>query len=79
LEGLDPDDPIQKSRRWRYKKIFFFDRIPFEKDRVRSEYDEIASRIDGLLMKSYRMLNYEIIFVPIMSVNERVGFILKHV
>ena len=79
LEGLDPDDPIQKSRRWRYKKIFFFDRIPFEKDRVRSEDDKIASRIDGLLMKSYRMLDYEIIFVPLMSVNERVRFILKHV
>jgi predicted ATPase len=79
LEGLDPDDPIQKSRLWRYKRIFFFDRIPFEKDRVRSEDDEIASRIDGLLMKSYRMLDYEIIFVPLMSVNERVGFILKHV
>ncbi|MGB2688224.1 MAG: ATP-binding protein [Desulfobacterales bacterium] len=79
LEGLDPDDPIQKSRLWRYKKIFFFDRIPFEKDPVRSEDDKIASRLDGLLKESYRMLDYEIIFVPLMTVNERVGFILKHV
>ena len=79
LEGLDPDDPIQKSRLWRYKKIFFFDRIPFEKDPVRSEDDKIASRLDGLLKESYRMLDYEIIFVPLMSVNERVRFILKHV
>jgi len=79
LEGLDPDDPIQKSRLWRYKKIFFFDRICFEKDPVRSEDDKIASRIDGLLKESYRMLGYEIIFVPLMTVNERVSFILKHV
>jgi len=79
LEGLDPDDPIQKSRLWRYKKIFFFDRICFEKDPVRSEDDKIASRIDGMLKKSYRMLGYEIIFVPLMTVNERVSFILKHV
>ena len=79
LEGLDPDDPIQKSRLWRYKKIFFFDRIPFEKDPVRSEDDKIASRLDGLLKESYRMLDYEIIFVPLMTVNERVGFVLKHV
>lgn len=79
LEGLDPDDPIQKSRLWRYKKIFFFDRIPFEKDPVRSEDDKIASRLDGLLKESYRMLDYEIIFVPLMSVNERVSFVLKHV
>ena len=79
LEGLDPDDPIQKSRLWRYKKIFFFDRIPFVKDPVRSEDDKIASRLDGLLKESYRMLGYEIIFVPLMTVNERVSFILKHV
>ena len=79
LEGLDPDDPIQKSRLWRYKKIFFFDRIPFEKDPVRSEDDKIASRLDKLLKETYRMLDYEIIFVPLMTVNERVSFILKHV
>ncbi|MBU0767883.1 MAG: ATP-binding protein [Proteobacteria bacterium] len=79
LEGLDPNDPIQKSRLWRYKNIFFFDRIPFEKDPVRSEDDKIASRLDGLLTESYRMLDYEIIFVPLMTVNERVSFILKHV
>jgi predicted ATPase len=79
LEGLDPYDPIQKSRLWRYNKVFFFDRIPFEKDPVRSEDDKIASRLNGLLKESYRMLDYEIIFVPLMSVNERVGFVLKHV
>ena len=79
LEGLDPYDPVQKSRLWRYKKIFFFDRIPLEKDPVRSEDDKIASRIDHLLKESYRMLDYEIIVVPLMSVNERVRFILEHV
>jgi len=79
LEGLDPDDPIQKSRLWRYKKIFFFERIPFEKDPVRSEDGQIASRIDDLLKESYRMLGYEIVFVPLMTVNERISFILKHV
>ena len=79
LEGLDPDDPIQKSRLLRYKKIFFFERIPFEKDPVRSEDDEIASRLDGLLKESYRALGYDMIIVPHMTVNERVRFILKHV
>ena len=78
LEGLDPDDPIQKSRLWRYKKVFFFDRIPFEKDPVRSENNKTASKIEGLLKKSYRMLGYEIIVVPLESVNARVNFILNH-
>jgi len=78
LEGLDPDDAIQKSKLWRYKNIFFFDRIPFEKDPVRSEDDKTASRIEGLLKESYRMLGYEIIVVPLESVNARVNFILNH-
>jgi predicted ATPase len=78
LEGLDPDDAIQKSKLWRYKNIFFFARIPFEKDPVRSEDDKTASRIEGLLKKSYRMLGYKIIVVPLESVNARVNFILNH-
>ena len=78
LEGLDPDDAIQKSKLWRYKNIFFFFRIPFEKDPVRSENNKTASKIEGLLKKSYRMLGYEIIVVPLESVNARVNFILNH-
>ncbi len=78
LEELNPDDPIQKSGRWRYKNIFFFERITFEIDTVRSEDDEIAAALDGLLKKSYQMLGYEIISVPLMTVEDRVDFILKH-
>jgi predicted ATPase len=78
LEGLNPDDPIQKSGLWRYKNIFFFERITFEIDTVRSEDDEIAAALDGLLKKSYQMLGYEIISVPLMTVEDRVDFILKH-
>jgi len=78
LEGLDPDDAIQKSKLWRYKNIFFFARIPFETDPVRSEDNKTASKIEGLLKKSYRMLGYEIIVVPLESVNARVNFILNH-
>jgi predicted ATPase len=79
LEGLNPADPIQKSRLRQYKQIFFLERIPFEQDPVRSEDDEIASKIDGLLKESYRMLGYDIIFVPLGSVNARVNFILNHI
>ena len=79
LEGLNPDDPIQKSSLWRYKNIFFFERIPFEKDAVRSEDDTIASALDGLLKKGYQMLGYEIISVPLMTVEDRTDFILAQI
>ncbi len=78
-EGLDPADPIQQSRLWQYEHIFFFERILFEKDPVRSEDEKIASELERLLKESYRMLGYEVVIVPIMPVNRRVNFILKHI
>jgi len=78
-EGLDPSDPIQKSRFWRYEHIFFFERICFEKDRVRSEDEKIASELERLLKESYWMLGYDIVIVPLMPVSRRVNFILEHI
>ena len=79
LEGLSPDEPIKKSKQTRYKKIFFFERLLFEKDAVRSEDDKIAAELDRILKESYQMLGHEIISVPILTVKDRVDFILKHV
>ena len=79
LEGLYPDEPIKKSKQTRYNKIFFFERLMFEKDAVRSEDDKIAAELDLILKESYQMLGYEIISVPILNVKDRVDFILKHV
>jgi predicted ATPase len=77
LEGLSPDEPIKKSMKVRYKKIFLFERIAFEKDDVRSENDEIAAKLNRILKKSYQMLGYGIISVPLLSIDDRVDFILK--
>ena len=79
IEGLNPDDPIHKSKLIRYKKIFLFERLGFEKDDVRSEDEKIAAQLDHLLQKSYDMLGYDVIHVPLMSVEKRIGFILKNI
>lgn len=79
LEGLSPNDPIHKSKRTRYKKIFLFERLGFEKDDVRSEDKKIAAQLDRLLRKSYDMLDYDVICVPVMSVKKRIDFILKKI
>ena len=79
IEGLYPDEPIKKSKQARYKKIFFFEKLLFEKDAVRSENDKIATELDRILKESYQKLGYEIISVPILTVKDRVDFILKHV
>jgi predicted ATPase len=77
LEGLSPDEPIKKSKQTRYKKIFLFERLRFEKDDVRLENDKIAAKLNRILKESYQMLGYEIISVPLLSINDRVDFILK--
>jgi predicted ATPase len=77
LEGLSPDEPIKKSKQTRYKKIFLFERLEFEKDDVRSENDKIAAKLNRILKESYQMLGYEITNVPLLSIDDRVDFILK--
>ena len=79
IEGLNPDDPIHKSKLIRYKKIFLFERLGFEKDDVRSEDEKIAAQLDRLLRKSYDMLGYDFIHVPLMPVEERIDFILQNI
>ncbi len=77
IEGINPEEPIHLSRSIRYKNIFHFERLGFEKDDVRSEDEKIAERLDRLLQKSYEMLDYDIIRVPVMSVKRRIDFILQ--
>jgi predicted ATPase len=78
LEGLSPDYPTEKSKLTQYKKIFFFERLKFEKDRVRSEDDKIATELDRLLTESYQMLGYSVVHVPLLSVEERIDYILNY-
>jgi len=78
IEGLNPDDPLHKSKLTRYKRIFLFERLGFEKDDIRSEDEKIAAQLDRLLQKSYDMLGYDVTHVPLMPVERRIDFILKN-
>ncbi len=75
--GFDIEDPLEKSRAVRYLAVFHFERLGFEKDRARAEDEKIAERLDGFLTEAYRMLGYEPIRVPVMTVEQRAGFILE--
>jgi predicted ATPase len=76
IEGLDISEPLQYSQSARYRKVFLFDRLTLEKDPVRSENQALAIRIEGLLAKSYAMLGYETIRVPVLAVAQRINFVL---
>lgn len=77
LEELDPTQPVEKSELVRYKKIFLFERLALLEDGVRSEDEHLADKLDNLLEAAYRNLQYEILRVPAMSVEERIAFILE--
>jgi predicted ATPase len=77
LAGLNPAKPIKKSSLFRYRRIFFFERLGFLEDQVRSEDEQTAVKLNEFILESYRMLDYEVVNVPVLSIENRVEFILK--
>ena len=74
-----PDVFIQKSKEYKYTKIFHF--LPWEEiytsDNERYETFEESLIISTFLHEAYKELGYEIINVPFGSVEERCDFILN--
>ncbi len=76
LAGLDFSEPLEKSREIWYRKVFHFQKLPFEKDDVRAEDKQMTEDLDRLLTESYKMLGYSVVHVPLMTAEQRVDFIL---
>jgi predicted ATPase len=77
LEGLDPAEPLRYSQNLRYRRIFFFERLDFLMDDVRSENEKIAASLNDLLIEAYLQIGYDIEMVPVMPVKNRADLILK--
>ncbi|MEE4358121.1 MAG: ATP-binding protein [Desulfococcaceae bacterium] len=78
LYRLPADEALALSRRYFYHKIFFFRMLPFANDRARNEDEQTARKLARLIYEAYRMLDYEIIPVPLMPVRERIAYVLNH-
>ncbi len=77
LEGLDPREPREQSRRFRYRNVFLFERLAFRPDRVRSENDATAARVERLIENVYLDLGYRPHRVPVLPVTERTDAVLS--
>ena len=77
LNGLDPTEPFQQSAEVRYQNVFLFERLRFLTDPVRSEDETTARRLSRLIEEAYQSLGYDIIHVPLLSVEERTEFVLE--
>ena len=77
FSGIDPNLVLKECYAHQYKKVFMFDRLPLETDHARIESDQDAQTLQNYLESDYRKVGYKVIHVPVMSVNERVEFILS--
>jgi predicted ATPase len=77
LNRLDDTEPFQKSGEVRYQNVFLFERLRFLTDPVRSEDEKTALRLNRLIEESYQSLGYDIIYVPLLSIEERTALVLE--
>jgi predicted ATPase len=77
--GLDKAEPVEKSPRNRYRKVFLLDRLPYKTDHARIEDKKTAMQLDEGLEQSYKMLGYNVLRIPVMSVQERLNLVLKEI
>ena len=78
LAELDFEEPLKMSRLTRYKRVFFFERLGFLRDNVRSEDEDKATKLNFLIEESYRKLGYDLVPVPVLPVKDRADLVLKH-
>ncbi len=77
--GLDLSPVIEVSKELRYRKVFLFERLPMQSEGFRTEDDDQAELLAREHAQDYTDLGYELIRVPVMSVEERVKFIVSHI
>jgi predicted ATPase len=61
-----------------YKKIFILDPLPLKNDYARNENEQSQKKIHELISEVYESLPFPVVHVPVLSVEERVDFILKN-
>jgi predicted ATPase len=77
--NLPADKKLKEALRTvSYKKVFILDCLPLVNDYARNENVEAQKKIHALITEVYESLPFPVIHVPVLSAEERVGFILKN-
>jgi predicted ATPase len=79
MAGLDPKVVFAKSPRNRYKKVFLLDPLPYMRDKARIEDQKTAERLDQALEASYRMFDYKVTRIGVMSIQQRLETIIEQI
>ena len=76
LSGGDESIARKFAMKRKYNKIFLLELLPFKKDYARTEDSDKAKQIEQMIYETYEELNYEVILVPVSTIEERMDFIL---
>jgi len=76
VRGLNPNEILAQCFHHRYASVFVLDRLPVQKDGVRTEDDASAGLLDEWLARDYNALGYSVVRVPVLSPEERLAFVL---
>lgn len=78
--GLEYDEAlINAVNNASYKKIFVLAPLPYVGDYARTENKNDQKIIHDLIIDVYSSLRFPIVFVPILSPNDRIDFILSNI
>lgn len=77
LNHLDMAPIDRVLYRWQYKAVFIFDPLPFVKDHIRTEDEELALKMDVMFEQDYIACGYTPVRVPVMAIEQRADFILE--
>jgi predicted ATPase len=75
--GLNPNEILADCFHHRYASVFLLDRFPVEQDGVRFHDDVTADLIGEWIARDYSALGYRVVRVPVLSLQERLAFVLE--
>jgi predicted ATPase len=77
IAGVNPNKFVKDCFRRRYQTVFILAPLPFDKDGYRDPEAEIVDYFDEWTTRDYRALGYPTVRVPILSLEDRMNFILE--
>jgi len=75
--GMDPNQLLRDCFCRRYASVFILDPLPYQTDGIRDIDAPHAAFLDEWLNRDYRSLGYDMIRVPVLSPQERMGYVLE--
>ena len=69
---------IKMTKKNIYKKMFLFERLPYNKDYARTEDESMLQKLEDLLEEAYIKYGTPVIRVPVLPMEERLEFILNN-